>query len=43
MEDSLQIAEIQNCDIMVIDNLYFNKDYRTLMAEILFEEMKVGI
>jgi hypothetical protein len=26
---------------MVIDNLHFNKDYRTQMAEILFEEMKV--
>lgn len=41
MEDSLQIAEIQNCDIMIIDNLYFSKDYRSQMAEILFEEMKV--
>ena len=33
---------MQNVDLMMIDSVYVSKEYRTKMAEILFEDMKVN-
>jgi actin-related protein len=41
IEDTLETTEFQNIDLMMIDSVYVSKEYRTKMAEILFEELKV--
>lgn len=41
IEETLETNEIQSVDLMMIDSVYVSKEYRTKMAEILFEEMKV--
>jgi actin-related protein len=42
IEELLENSEISNVDLMMIDSVYVSKEYRTKMAEILFEEMKVN-
>ena len=42
IEELLENHEIQNVDLMMIDSVYVSKEYRTKMAEILFEDMKVN-
>jgi centractin len=42
IEDTLETTEFQNIDLMMIDSVYVSKEYRTKMAEILFEELKVN-
>ncbi len=43
IEDTLETTEFQNIDLMMIDSVYVSKEYRTKMAEILFEELKVSL
>jgi len=43
IEDTLETIEFQNIDLMMIDSVYVSKEYRTKMAEILFEELKVVV
>jgi len=42
IEELLENSEISSVDLMMIDSVYVSKEYRTRMAEILFEELKVN-